>query len=79
MWPKHASLTAIGTTPGNEKRRGNRAFWLGHKDSNLGMSGPKPDALPLGYTPWTIVMISRDFAYVNPLQKSFRRIDADTF
>jgi hypothetical protein len=24
---------------------------LGCKDSNLGMSGPKPDALPLGDTP----------------------------
>lgn len=25
--------------------------WLGYKDSNLGMAGPKPAALPLGDTP----------------------------
>ena len=25
--------------------------WLGYQDSNLGMAGSKPAALPLGYTP----------------------------
>ncbi len=25
--------------------------WLGYQDSNLGMTGPKPVALPLGYSP----------------------------
>ncbi len=27
------------------------ASWLEYKDSNLGMAGPKPAALPLGDTP----------------------------
>jgi hypothetical protein len=26
-------------------------LWLGRKDSNLRMPGPKPGALPLGYAP----------------------------
>jgi hypothetical protein len=25
--------------------------WLGYQDSNLGYTGSKPDALPLGYSP----------------------------
>lgn len=29
----------------------NKEKWLGCKDSNLGMPGPKPGALPLGDTP----------------------------
>jgi hypothetical protein len=31
---------------------------LGCKDSNLGMSGPKPDALPLGDTPIILLYFS---------------------
>ena len=26
-------------------------LWLGYQDSNLGVAGSKPAALPLGYTP----------------------------
>ena len=28
-----------------------RLEWLGYQDSNLGVAGSKPAALPLGYTP----------------------------
>ena len=31
--------------------------WLGWKDSNLRMPGPKPGALPLGYTPRIFLII----------------------
>lgn len=67
MQQKHASTDDLD----KKKDALDASFWLGHKDSNLGMSGPKPDALPLGYTPWTMDMISRDMAYVNPLFQSF--------
>lgn len=40
--------------------------WLGCKDSNLGMPGPKPGALPLGDTPTTI----KEALYKSFLKKS---------
>lgn len=33
--------------------------WLGRKDSNLRMPGPKPGALPLGYAPIEISMLQK--------------------
>ncbi len=41
--------------------------WLGYKDSNLGMVGPKPTALPLGDTPIKSEIISLLFLFVNIL------------
>ncbi len=32
--------------------------WLGYQDSNLGMPGSKPGALPLGDTPTTKEMVA---------------------
>ena len=32
--------------------------WLGQKDSNLRMTGSKPVALPLGYTPITDFLLA---------------------
>ena len=33
------------------------SFWLGRKDSNLRMAGPKPAALPLGDAPLSATFI----------------------
>jgi hypothetical protein len=32
-------------------KEGATRLWLGRQDSNLGMAGSKPAALPLGYAP----------------------------
>ena len=39
--------------------------WLGWKDSNLRMTGPKPVALPLGYTP-LLCDIARNPVFLQP-------------
>ena len=40
------------------KIRKKKKKWLGYQDSNLGMPGSKPGALPLGDTPTTKEMVA---------------------
>lgn len=44
--------------------------WLGCKDSNLGMPGPKPGALPLGDTPTNNKYKVKEALYKSFLKKS---------
>jgi hypothetical protein len=52
-WAEMAVHLWISKILGIKKLLQEELFYLelGCKDSNLGMSGPKPDALPLGDTP----------------------------
>ncbi len=40
--------------------------WLGYQDSNLGMPGSKPGALPLGDTPTKEMVATTGFEPVTP-------------
>ena len=38
--------------------------WLGMRDSNPRMSGPEPDALPLGESPTDVIILALLFGFV---------------
>lgn len=44
-------------------------FWLGWQDSNLRMTGSKPAALPLGYTPMRSLFLSKGPIKLKPFLK----------
>lgn len=48
-----AGTVAVAATEGAERTElsTGHPVWLGRQDSNLGLSVPKTDALPLGYAP----------------------------
>ena len=41
-------------------------FWLGWQDSNLRVTGSKPVALPLGYTPMRSLFLSKAMIKLKP-------------
>ena len=56
-----------------------QVYWLtiknqGRKDSNLGMSGPEPDALPLGDAPKLASVIS-NASKVDPIPQFIESVD----
>lgn len=44
--------------------------WLGYQDSNLGMLGSKPSALPLGDTPTVLLNVYQFAVTFRPFSKS---------
>lgn len=54
-----------------EQKRLLRSIWLGRRDSNPRMPGPKPGALPLGHAP--IARLNRlDFSVIGVFSQLWR-------
>ncbi len=59
----HHFIIGHGYTPGESFIRNYFKIWLGRQDSNLGMQGSKPCALPLGDAPKITLLKRNDSLY----------------